>query len=118
MEPVSSRHFTADGTAESSSLVAQRVNAALQRAKRRLKPFGLQRNHQIPLQLINDSRRRAGSEGQRILNQALDQQRISARGYGRTMRVACTIADLMELDRPKAEPRDIALYLPLTEQAT
>ena len=118
MEPVSSRHFTADGTAESSSLVAQRVNAALQRAKRRLKPFGLQRNHQIPLQLFNDSRLRVGSEGQRILNQALDQQRISARGYGRTMRVAWTIADLMELDRPKAEHVDMALYLRLNDKET
>lgn len=53
--------------------------------------------------------------GKRMLDRALDTHQISARGYGRVMRVAWTIADLMEAERPDSEHIDMALYLRLNE---
>lgn len=116
VEPVSSRHFTTQATTENSAQVAQRVVAAVGRAGERLKPFGLNRNHQIPLQLFNEPQLRLDTAGRRILERALDAQLITARGYGRSMRVAWSIADLLGADRPTKEHVDMTLYLRLNEK--
>lgn len=113
VEPVTSQHLTAQTPAESSATVAQRVTAAVQRAQRRLAAYGLSRNSQIPMPLFQEPTLAVAAEGRRILEQALDDQLISARGYGRTLRVSWTIADLLEADRPTTEHVDMALYLRL-----
>src|SRR5699024_6334581 len=91
VEAVTSQHLTAQTPAESSATVAQRVTAAVQRAQRRLAAYGLSRNSQIPMPLFQEPILAVAAEGRRILEQALDDQLISARGYGRTLRVAWTI---------------------------
>lgn len=113
VEPMSSSHLAAQKPAESSATVAKRVAKALRRAQQRLAPYGLSRNHQVPLQLFTKQPLSVTEAGRRILEDALDSQQISARGYGRIMRVAWTIADLLEADRPSAEHVDMALYLRL-----
>jgi magnesium chelatase family protein len=42
---------------------------------------------------------------------ALDLGRLSARGLDRVLRVAWTLADLADVDRPGADEVDEALYL-------
>ena len=116
VEPVTSRHFSSQAATENSAQVTQRVVAAAQRAGERLKPFGLHRNHQIPLQLLNEPQLRLDNAPRRILERALDGQLLTARGYVRTMRVAWTIADLLESDKPTTEHVDMALYLRLNEK--
>lgn len=113
VEPVTSRHLSAQAPAESSADVALRVAGAVERSKRRLEEYGLTKNSQVPLQLFREPALRVATEGQDILEQALDDHLISARGYGRIMRVAWTIADLLETDRPTADHVDMALYLRL-----
>ncbi|GAA4473599.1 YifB family Mg chelatase-like AAA ATPase [Enteractinococcus fodinae] len=116
VEPVTSRHFTNQQPTETSTQVAQRVNAAIERAKTRLSLHGLYRNHQVPIQLLHDPSLMVSKAGKRILDRALDSHQISARGYGRVMRVAWTIADLMQADRPDSDHVDMALYLRLNEK--
>ena len=111
--PLTAQHLTSTTPAESSTTVAKRVARALQRAKQRLRPYELSRNHEVPLKLLRTPPLRITQEGQRILEHAVDTKQISARGYGRTIRVAWTIADLLEAERPTAEHIDMALYLRL-----
>lgn len=113
VEPVTSQHLATQTPAESSADVAQRVVRAAERSRQRLAAHGLSKNCQIPLQLFHRPALRVTDAGQRILEQALDDQQITARGYARTMRVAWTIADLLDADRPTAEHVDMALYLRL-----
>ena len=47
----------------------------------------------------------------RAAERALDLGRLSARGLDRVLRVAWTLADLDEVDRPGADEVDEALYL-------
>lgn len=115
VEPVTSRHFSNDQPTETSAQVAHRVDAAIQRAQSRLRDYGLHRNHQVPIRLLQEPSLMISETGKRILDRALDTHQISARGYGRVMRVAWTIADLMEAERPDSEHIDMALYLRLNE---
>ena len=111
--PLTAQHLTSITPAESSTTVAKRVSSALQRAKQRLRPYGLSRNHEVPLKLFQTPQLRITKKGQRILEDAVDTKQVSARGYGRTIRVAWTIADLLAAERPTAEHIDMALYLRL-----
>ena len=113
VEPVTSQHLITQAPAESSAAVGARVTAAVQRAQQRLAPYGLSRNCQVPMQLFHEPALAVDGAGQGILQQALDAQQISARGYGRVLRVAWTIADLLAADRPSADHVDMALYLRL-----
>lgn len=113
VESLTSHHLAATSSAESSTQVAARVTRAVERVQHRLGPYGLSRNHQVPLQLFTQPSLQVTPTGRRILEEALDAKQISARGYGRVLRVAWTIADLLEVDRPSAEHVDMALYLRL-----
>jgi|SRR5690625_573692 len=113
VEPVTSHHLTANDSAESSAEVTTRVTRAVERARHRLEPFGLSRNHQVPMALLQKPELQIESAGRKVLEQALDAQQITARGYGRILRVAWTIADLMQAPRPTAAHVDMALYLRL-----
>src|SRR5699024_9323324 len=111
--PLTAQHLTSTTPSESSNTVAKRVARAPQRAKQRLRPYELIRNHEVPLKLLRTPPLRITQEGQRILEHAVDTKQISARGYGRIIRVAWTIADLLAAERPTAEHIDMALYLRL-----
>lgn len=112
VEALTSQQLNAQ-TTEASETVAARVTAAVQQAQERLAAFGLSRNAEIPAQLLQDPKLQLDAAGQRILDRALDAEHITARGYGRTIRVAWTIADLLQAERPTADHVDMALYLRL-----
>ena len=113
VHPVTSQHLTGVQSAESSATVARRVTEAIQRSRQRLSRFGLTRNHHIPARLFREPALQVSTEAKRILDRALDAGDISARGYGRVLRVAWSIADLLQADQPGAEHIDMALYLRL-----
>lgn len=115
VHPVTSEHLTSTGPAESSQTVARRVKDAIRRSEQRLAPFRLTRNHQVPLPLFQESALQVSGDARKILERALDAGDITARGYGRVMRVAWTIADLLQADQPTAEHMDMALYLRLDQ---
>jgi magnesium chelatase family protein len=104
-ELLSDRRFT-----EPSSVVAERVSLARQRAAFRLKGTCWRLNGQIP-----------GSELRRSyppapgalapLERAMDIGEISARGVDRVIRLAWTVADLAGVGRPTAAEVGYALGL-------
>src|SRR5699024_1818353 len=113
VEPFTSHHLTANDSVASSAEVTTRVTRAVERVRHQLTPFGLMRNHQVPIALLQTPELQIESAGRQVLEQALDAQQITARGYGRILRVAWTIADLMQAPRPTAAHVDMALYLRL-----
>lgn len=110
---VTSDQLATRDPAETSATVAARVQEAVDTAGQRLAPFGLQRNHQIPLPLFQEQALRLDNQAQAIVDAALDAKIITARGYGRVLRVAWTIADLQRIPRPTPDQVDMALYLRL-----
>lgn len=88
--------------AESSAVVGARVLAARSRAAGRLERTPWTTNAQVPgAHLRRDFPVQQGAL--RILGTAMDQGLISARGVDRTLRVAWTLADLADRDRPGEE---------------
>lgn len=95
---------------ESSAAVRARVLAARATQAQRLQTWGLRTNAQAPLQLLTgELRLPAGAT--RDIDAALDRASISLRGYLRVLRLAWTIADLMDQDRPGVDEVDAALQL-------
>jgi len=84
-----------DGPAESSTTIRERVSRARHKQARRFQTEGLFTNAQLkPRHLkqyctLNPS-------GKKLLEQAVDRLGLSARAYGRILRVARTIADLAD----------------------
>ena len=104
-ELLSDRHFT-----ESSSVVAERVSLARQRAAFRLKDTCWRLNGQIPgSELRRSYPPAAGALGP--LERAMDIGEISARGVDRVIRLAWTVADLAGVSRPTAAEVSYALGL-------
>jgi magnesium chelatase family protein len=81
------------GPAEASARVRERVVAARERQARRLGDWGVSCNGQMDARLV---RRyvRLTDEAERVLFEAYEHQRLSARGLHRVLRVARTVADL------------------------
>ena len=79
--------------AEGSAEVAARVAAARAVQTRRLEGTGLSTNAQLDGPLL-DEHATPDEAGRKLLMQAADAMRLSARGYVRMLRVARTIADL------------------------
>ena len=104
-ELLSDRHFT-----ESSSVVAQRVHRARQRAAFRLKDTCWRLNGQIPGSELRRSYRPAPG-ALAPLEHAMDIGEISARGVDRVIRLAWTVADLAGISRPTAAEVSYALGL-------
>lgn len=95
---------------ESSAAVRARVLDARGAQGQRLQKWGLRMNSEASMQLLTgDLRLPAGSTNQ--LDAALDQASISLRGYLRVLRLAWTMADLMQKDRPGPDEVDAALQL-------
>jgi magnesium chelatase family protein len=83
--------------AEGSAEVAARVKAARDIQTERYKAEGLRTNAEADGELL-DSVATPDEPGRRLLAQAAEAMRLSARGYHRVMRVARTIADLAGSD--------------------
>jgi magnesium chelatase family protein len=83
--------------AENSAIVATRVAAARARQTARYADTATRTNAEVDGELLN---RHAAPDpdGARLLTQAADSLRLSARGYARVLRVARTIADLAGAD--------------------
>ncbi len=98
--PVSRRELLSDRAfTEPSSVVAERVRLARERAAGRLAGTPWRLNAQVPGRELR--RRFAPAPGALVpLERAMDLGRISARGADRVIRLSWTIADLAGLDRP------------------
>jgi magnesium chelatase family protein len=83
--------------AEGSSEVRERVKAARDVQTSRYEPHGLRTNAEADGDLL-DAVATPDEPGRRLLAQAAEAMRLSARGYHRVMRVARTIADLAGSD--------------------
>lgn len=86
------------GKEETSEIIKRRVLTAQEVQKRRLEPFGILFNSQIPANLL-ESICRLGKEEKELQKEVFDQYGLSARGVSKILRVARTIADLDHSDR-------------------
>jgi magnesium chelatase family protein len=109
--PVSRAELLSDRKfAETSAVVAARVEAARCRAAARLEGTPWRLNAEIPgSELRSTFRPPAGATAP--LERAMDLGRISARGVDRVLRVAWTLADLAGLARPTLGETSYALGL-------
>ena len=93
---VTAADLMAPASAESSAVVAARVLAARRVQARRATGAGLNPstlNARLPVATLEDVARPDAS-GRRLLTEAADALRLTARGYHRVLKVARTIADL------------------------
>jgi len=84
-----------DEQAPPSAAVRERVVAARERQAARLGRYGLACNAQMPARLLREHAE-ATPSALRLLYELHDRHRLSARGHGRVLRVARTLADLDE----------------------
>jgi magnesium chelatase family protein len=90
---LSAADLTLPPPAENSATVAARVAAARARQTARYAGTPTRTNAEVDGEALN-THAAPDAEGQRLLTQAADTLRLSARGYARVLRVARTIADL------------------------
>lgn len=103
------RHIErADNVRVTSAATRERVVAARARAAARLEPFGVAVNAHVPGDVLR-SALRLSPTATATLDNALDRGLLTLRGYDRALRVAWSIADLADADRP--EPEHIAQAL-------
>ena len=102
--------------AESSVTVARRVAQARQAQRERLRRWNYATNSEVQGRILRGELGlpRAVTAS---LDQALDRNLVSARGWDRVLRVAWTIADLAHRDRPDADDVVTALGFRLQERA-
>lgn len=90
---------------EPSGSVAKRVARAREAAAARWAEGGerWRLNGEVPGPALRSARWRLPAPARRSVDELLMKERITARGYDRVLRLAWTIADLREHDRPTAE---------------
>ena len=110
VDPVSAADLALPPPAEGSTEVAARVAAARERQAARLGGTGLRTNAQLDGDLL-ERHATPDEAGRKLLLQAADAMRLSARGYTRMLRVARTIADLAGRDAIGADELGLALLL-------
>jgi magnesium chelatase family protein len=93
VDPVSAAALALAPPAEGSAEVAARVAAARQVQTTRLEGTGARTNAQLDGDQL-EAHATPDEAGRKLLLQAADAMRLSARGYTRILRVARTIADL------------------------
>jgi len=87
-----------DGLAESSIAIRERVSAARAKQAQRFQADGLFTNAQLKPRHLKKYCS-IDEQGKKLLEQAVDRLGLSARAYGRILRVARTIADLADSER-------------------
>ncbi len=90
---VSAQDLELPPPAEGSAEVAKRVARARETQRARYKDAGLRTNAEAEGELL-DSVAKPDAAGQKLLTEAAERMRLTARGYHRVLRVARTIADL------------------------
>jgi magnesium chelatase family protein len=98
VQAVSAADLTLPPASEGSAEVAERVRAARDIQTQRYERHGLRTNAEADGELL-DSVATPDEPGRRLLAQAAEAMRLSARGYHRVMRVSRTIADLAESEQ-------------------
>jgi magnesium chelatase family protein len=93
VESVSAADLVLPPPAEGSAEVAARVLAAREEQTKRLVGTSMRTNAELDGEAL-DAQATPDEPGQRLLAQAAEAMRLSARGYTRILRVARTIADL------------------------
>lgn len=88
-----------------------RVTAARARAARRWSRTPWRRNADVSGTWLRQGDLRLAPETRRPLDRALERGALTLRGYDRVLRLAWTMADLAELDRPGVEQVGLALHL-------
>jgi len=89
--------LTGEARSESSELIRKRVMTARQRQIEHYQQEGVLSNSQLRPRHVKKYCR-IDQKGRRLLEQAVNQLGLSARAFGRILRVARTIADLAESD--------------------
>ncbi|MBB3859699.1 magnesium chelatase family protein [Novosphingobium hassiacum] len=97
VDPVSAADLTLPPPAEGSDQVAARVARARDIQTKRLEGTGRRTNAELDADLL-DQYATPDEPGRKLLAQAAEAMRLSARGYTRMLRVARTIADLAGAD--------------------
>jgi magnesium chelatase family protein len=97
VDPVSAADLALPPPTEGSAQVAARVAAARGVQTARLEGTGARTNAQLDGELL-EAHATPDEAGRKLLLQAADAMRLSARGYTRILRVARTIADLGAAD--------------------
>jgi magnesium chelatase family protein len=95
---VSARDLALPPPAEGSADVARRIACARAIQRERYEAHGLRTNAEAEGELL-DSFARPDPAGMKLLTDAADAMRLTARGYHRVLRVARTIADLATSER-------------------
>ena len=95
VQAVSAADLVLPPSAEGSAEVAVRVHAARHRQSERLRETGMRTNADLDGEMLA-AFATPDAAGQKLLAQAAEAMRLSARGYTRILRVARTIADLAE----------------------
>ena len=97
VEPVSAMDLTAPPPCETSAVVAGRVAAARGVQSARYEGEGVRTNAEADGKLL-ERVAEPDEPGRKLLAQAAEKLRLSARGYHRTLKVARTLADLAGAD--------------------
>lgn len=84
-----------EGEIEDSETIKQRVNKARKIQQERYKEIGIYSNAELTPKLL-DKYCKLNEESKKILKDAFEKLGLSARAYGRILKVARTIADLEE----------------------
>jgi magnesium chelatase family protein len=110
VSPVSRAELAEGRTPETSAVVSARVAAARDRQRRRLAGTPWLYNGEVQGSFLRGPLRLPASVTAEV-DSALDHGRLSIRGYDRVLRIAWTLADLAQLDRPGADQLAHALLL-------
>lgn len=110
LQPPGRADLLDDTRPESTATVAPRVAAARVRAARRWSAMPWSLNAHVPGPALRDSWS-ATTPAMRVLADALDRGGLSARGADRVLRVAWTLADLADVERPGPDQVHAALAL-------
>ena len=97
VQAVSAADLVLPPPAEGSEEVAARVNAARKRQNKRLEGMDARTNAELDGDAL-EQYATPDDAGQKLLAQAAEAMRLSARGYTRILRVARTIADLSKAE--------------------
>lgn len=103
--------MAAAGSAVNTEVAAERVRAARARAADRWKATPWRRNADIPGAWMRQGALRLAAAHRAPLDRALERGLLTLRGYDRVLRLAWTMADLAERERPGLEDVGRALHL-------